>query len=1033
MLGKRKPSGQGHSWQPVWQRFFQGFWQSLRLPARSPHGFSRTAHGQDHHSGSSRRWRGLAPGLRRLLSLVLGIVLALAIGSPWVYPGFALEPLQSAQERYGAGDFRAAISLLDQAIASLQQQGDRLGEAGAWSNRSLALQQLGNWTEAEVNLTQALNLLQGLPAGKERDRLLAQAFEIQGRLAQVRGQSDAAAVSWEQAAARHGARGDSTAQWRSQLQQAQALQRAGLYRRSRELLQDLQTRHQTAPDSELKATTLRQSGEVEIIGGNTTAAQASLNEALAIAKRAELPQEIAASYLSLGNAYRLRAMAELGRNDLSVRDLSRLLPLSLERDPANCPARNLFAKCEATAKFKRDLQAALQAYRDAQGALANSNFPSRESWAIRPQVQELSVLVDLQDWSALQRLYPQLERRLALLPPGRDRLFDQLEWAQSLLKALKIQAKIADQPSADFTSSILLTPSVKQAKVATGSFLTQNSPHFWALGSNPEFPQESKLDLSLTDNLGAALLPSESLSRELEAVLQTVLREAKALPDSRSQAYALGILGELAEMNQQFEQARRLTEEALLVAQRSQAPEVAYRWYGQLGRIHQALQNEPAAIAAYQSAVDTLQALRGDLVAAHRDAQFSFRENVEPVYRQLVSLLLNQARHTAASPNSSTPTTNPLQSARKIIEGLQLAELDNFFRETCLEANFNLDRVVDQSNLATALVYTIVSDRSIDVVLKLPNQPLISYSTAVSRDQVEATVDEFRDLLKSPLVDAKLYASAQRLYNWLIRPGEAALAQAKPDTLVFVLDGTLRSIPMAALYDGQRYLVERYAVAIAPGLQLPEVNTVSDSKLRALAAGLSEQSPSTQGQSFPPLPGVETEIRDVQQALPGPLLLNSTFTKAGLKAEVDLQPFPIVHLATHGKFSSNQDETFVLAWDGPVQINELSQLLLGPTEREVPIELLVLSACQTASGDRRAALGLAGMAIRSGARSTLASLWSVNDASTVQLMQTFYKTFAQPGTSRAEALRQAQLALVASENYRSPQFWAPFVLLGNWR
>jgi CHAT domain-containing protein len=137
-------------------------------------------------------------------------------------------------------------------------------------------------------------------------------------------------------------------------------------------------------------------------------------------------------------------------------------------------------------------------------------------------------------------------------------------------------------------------------------------------------------------------------------------------------------------------------------------------------------------------------------------------------------------------------------------------------------------------------------------------------------------------------------------------------------------------------------------------------------------------------------------------------------------------------LATHGQFSSNADNTFILTWDGRINVKQLDQLLRSREGKLSPIELLVLSACQTATGDKRAALGMAGVAVRSGARSTLASLWSVSDRSTAFLMIKFYRELGKPEITKAEALRRAQVALLHQDDYTSPYYWAPFVLLGNW-
>jgi CHAT domain-containing protein len=163
------------------------------------------------------------------------------------------------------------------------------------------------------------------------------------------------------------------------------------------------------------------------------------------------------------------------------------------------------------------------------------------------------------------------------------------------------------------------------------------------------------------------------------------------------------------------------------------------------------------------------------------------------------------------------------------------------------------------------------------------------------------------------------------------------------------------------------------------------------------------------------------------------VLLDGNFTRDRLENQVQTQNFPIVHLATHGQFSSQADKTFLITWDKKINVKNLDQLLKERDKiTQNPIELLILSACQTATGDKRAALGLAGVAVRSGARSTLATLWSIQDQSTADFMTEFYQAINQPNVSKAQALRQAQLSLLHSPQYQNPYYWAPFVLVGNW-
>jgi CHAT domain-containing protein len=231
---------------------------------------------------------------------------------------------------------------------------------------------------------------------------------------------------------------------------------------------------------------------------------------------------------------------------------------------------------------------------------------------------------------------------------------------------------------------------------------------------------------------------------------------------------------------------------------------------------------------------------------------------------------------------------------------------------------------------------------------------------------------------------------------------------------------------MAVLHDGQKYLVENYSIALIPSLQLLAPQTLQVPRAKALFAGLSE----ARGK-FPALPFVPQEIQQISQQIPRSVeLLNETFTNTSFKDAVNSAPFSVVHLATHGQFSSQAEETFVLTWDVRLNIEQLNSLIRARDNQ--PIELLVLSACETLTGDRRASLGLAGVAVRAGARSTLATLWQVNDQTTALLMNQFYAALQEGGITKAQALRQAQLKLLEDPTYRRPHFWAPYVLVGNW-
>ena len=519
--------------------------------------------------------------------------------------------------------------------------------------------------------------------------------------------------------------------------------------------------------------------------------------------------------------------------------------------------------------------------------------------------------------------------------------------------------------------------------------------------------------------LAKTLLKSENTQlktpKALANYLADAIKLARNLGDKRAEAEAIGNLGTLYEYNQRLDEAQDLTEKALLIAQEIQAPDLAYQWQWQLGRILSLKQDKKNAIAAYAQSVQTLQSIRSDLVAISGDIQFGFRESVEPVYRELVGLLLE--------PNASQEN---LKQARDVIESLQLAELDNFFRDACLDAKpVNIDEIDPNA----AIFYSIILRDRLEVIVTLPGQPLRQITTNLPKTEIEEQIASvkrnitrfWRSLRKENL---------QTMHDWLITPIEAELANSNIRTLVFIPDGAFRNLPMSVLYDGENYLTEKYNIAVAPSLQLIDSQSNVRKNVSVLAAGVTETRPHRP--NFGSLPGVKEELENIIAQIPSLILLNESFTESNFNTEVNTSGYEIVHLATHGEFSSVAEETFLLTWDDVINLNELNRLIRADQKQKNPIELLVLSACQTAAGDSRAALGLAGVAVRGGARSTMASLWNADDLGTAELMTRFYEKLATGQVTKAEALRLAQLELLQTEEFNHPYYWSAFILLGNW-
>ncbi|UKO96573.1 CHAT domain-containing protein [Nostoc sp. UHCC 0870] len=503
--------------------------------------------------------------------------------------------------------------------------------------------------------------------------------------------------------------------------------------------------------------------------------------------------------------------------------------------------------------------------------------------------------------------------------------------------------------------------------------------------------------------------------QESAQILARAVRQAQMLGDLRSQAYALNELGKLYFEKQQLADALNLSQKALQITQEINAADISYQAAWQVGRILKKQGDNQGAIAAYDSAVKTLKSLRSDLVAINRDVQFSFQESVEPIYRELVDILLE----------SPQPSQQNLKLARDTIEALQLAELDNFFREACVNAK---PEQIDQIDNQAAVIYPIILGDRLEVILSIPGRPLSSYKTLLSSGEIENIIKQTRQSLNPIFSNDERLSISQKVYDWLIRPLESELSNSRVKTLAFVLDGSLRNIPMAALHDGKQYLVEKYSLALSPGMQLMPARSLKRDNIKLITAALSESR-----QGFKALPAVKSEVTGISSEVSSKLLLNENFTDTNLKQAIDSTPFSVLHLATHGQFSSQSDETFILSWNEKINVKQLGEFLQARNESQsTPLELMVLSACQTAKGDNRAILGLAGVAVRSGARSTLATLWSVKDESTAKFMVEFYNHLRQPGISKAEALRQTQISFLQNADFQHPFYWSAFVLVGNW-
>lgn len=497
------------------------------------------------------------------------------------------------------------------------------------------------------------------------------------------------------------------------------------------------------------------------------------------------------------------------------------------------------------------------------------------------------------------------------------------------------------------------------------------------------------------------------------------------LRDRRLEAYGWGYLGHLYEEEKRFDEAITLTRLAISKAHQSNSPESLYQWHWQTARILRAKGKLGEASQAYRRAIAALQPIRNEVSTAYQAKKANFRDGVGQMYFELADVLLTRAKE-----NSSAETRPEyLIEARNTIEGFKAAELQDYFQEDCVRPSMTLSQTLRSYSPNTAVIYPIVLKDRLELLVSFPSK-IRHYTTMVGELEINNEIRALRQTLKLQTHYNKYMPHAQKIYKWLIGPFESDLRDENIDTLVFVPDGLLRTIPFAPLHDGEDYLIESYAVAITPGLSLTDPFPINRSESKILFAGITEPV-----RDFSSLSWVNKEVRNIKNLFSGTFLMNEAFSFKNIREKSLEEEFNILHIASHGRFEGNIKNSYIVAYDENLTMDKLSELIGLYKFRKKPLDLLTLSACETAAGDEQSGLGLAGVAISTGARSVLASLWFINDQATAELISEFYQElFSSPFTSKADALRRAQIKMINHPNpfFHHPFYWAQFVLLNNW-
>jgi CHAT domain-containing protein len=893
-----------------------------------------------------------------------------------------------------------------------------------------------SWFLASLGLITLLSL----PGLSQSEPVKPVRLAQQGRELYEAGKLERAIKTWKQAAAAYEAEGNGAGKTESLLNSATAQQALGLYPQSCETLLQafnekdvssgcrnlLETSQNIESDaaSDIPVDRAKQIEQLPAI--NRIATQPpSLNKATGLLRFGDYFREsgyphVGASVLEISlqtadklaeTQARTAALISLGNTETAIARQEQ------EQFPAQTVAVGVISSQLNLEKSEQNLtEAALRNYQPAldyyQQAVSQATSPLN---TVKAELNQLSFLLDIWEF-----------------------------WQKATTEVIKSNASELGITDDEFFTN------VQQGAVTLQYELANNlQPQIVNLTASIR-PQLANLPVNRTGiygriNFAESLIRQGLTEPETVEILKTALQQARQTKSVSGEAEALGYLGSLYEKQEQYPEAQRLTEEALRVVPATEYPEISYRWHAQLGGILAAQNQRPQALAAYEASFNTIQALRSDLATTP----------VEPIFRKYISLLL-----------AEKPNDRELEKARVVLESLQVVKLDNFFRDPCSQVAEE-PVIIDNVDPQAAVIYPILLDDSLEVIVTLPGKPLRHYSTreqGIDRKAVETTIDllrrrsflnpRFAEALRGARgnerqvqvvqnsqqesIQTDIIPLAADLYDWLLQPIASELKASKVNTLVFVLDGALRNIPMALLYDRaeRKYLIQKdYNIALSAGLQLTNPQPLKKQPIKVLAAGVSKKL--SNYPDLPPLPKVKDELGQIQRTFDkSEILLNDRFTQESLRQKLRESDYPVVHLATHGQFGSTSDRTFILSGAEKINVKQFDELLRTRNVRNSqPIELLVLSACNTAQGDEQAILGLAGVAVRAGARSTLATLWAANDDATAELMGQFYDTLAaNANISKAKALRSAQLSLLEQPNsqYNHPYYWAPFVLVGNW-
>ena len=511
---------------------------------------------------------------------------------------------------------------------------------------------------------------------------------------------------------------------------------------------------------------------------------------------------------------------------------------------------------------------------------------------------------------------------------------------------------------------------------------------------------------------------NDELKRVGINMLKQALQTSKNINNQFCLSFSYTYLGIWAIEFREYETAKKYLNKALMTAVNGHYPEITCQCQWHLGRISKTLEKWNDSIKYYQRSIKTLENIRHHFYDGYKLNQFS--EEIRPIYEELSEVYIQKAKH-----HHGKKQEQYLIHAMTALENLKQAEFENFYKDECIlndEA-----KMITRTVSGTALIYPVVLENKLVLITTLSDK-IIFKELDVKSEKINYHAKKFKESVLN-MNEGDLYY-ANKFYDWFIRPIKKELTLQQVERLIISPGLSLGLIPFSALHDGKKFLIEQYELITVPAITLSKQASLKSDKNRVLLCGLSQG-----------LPGVKDEIKKISEIMGDncSILMDSQFTYANIKKELKLKKYNIIHFTTHAWFGNSLSDTFIKAYDMNISMDHLEQLVKVRKYDRQKLDLIVLNGCQTAMGNERAWLGLAGAALKAGAKNAVATLWRIEDKSSSQIMIDFYTHLVQSKEIKTYILQKALLNYLKNPVHQSIQskayyekmfFWAPYIYVG---